>query len=398
MREFYIYGFKSREEYTRKSARSYDDERRRLENWLGDYISFRQRSDRKNVFLSIDSRAAHQNPFYKAFKTKSFTDADITLHFILLDLLDEAGKALSISEITKKLDEYLSVFSEPRVFDESTVRKKLREYVREGMLVTEKRGKSLYYKRTKTAPEYDTDLLHFFSEIAPCGIIGSYLLDKKEDYEEHFIFKHHYITSAMDSEIICQLFIAMREKRSVTLETWNCHKNHMAKIPAIPIRMMISVQNGRQYLMAYTPQFKRITSFRTDHIVSVKFGEKTERFDELREKLNGMKFHMWGVSTQSRSRHRMDHVEFTVHYDDSEQHIHRRLEREKRCGIVERIDKNTSRFYADVYDANEMVPWIRTFICRITDVHFSDKKLEEQFKNDIEKMYQLYGIESGEIQ
>ena len=97
----------------------------------------------------------------------------------MLDLLDEAGKALSISEITKKLDEYLSVFSEPRVFDESTVRKKLREYVREGMLVTEKREKSLYYKRTKTAPEYDIDLLHFFSEIAPCGIIGSYLLDKK---------------------------------------------------------------------------------------------------------------------------------------------------------------------------------------------------------------------------
>lgn len=30
MREFYIYGFKSRDEYTGKSARSYDDERRRL--------------------------------------------------------------------------------------------------------------------------------------------------------------------------------------------------------------------------------------------------------------------------------------------------------------------------------------------------------------------------------
>lgn len=26
MREFYVYGFKSREKYTRKSARSYDDE------------------------------------------------------------------------------------------------------------------------------------------------------------------------------------------------------------------------------------------------------------------------------------------------------------------------------------------------------------------------------------
>ena len=27
MRDFYVYGFKSREDYTKKSARSYDDER-----------------------------------------------------------------------------------------------------------------------------------------------------------------------------------------------------------------------------------------------------------------------------------------------------------------------------------------------------------------------------------
>ena len=36
MREFYVYGFKSRDEYTKKSGRSYDDERRRIESWLGD--------------------------------------------------------------------------------------------------------------------------------------------------------------------------------------------------------------------------------------------------------------------------------------------------------------------------------------------------------------------------
>ena len=56
MREFYVYGFKSRDEYGRKSTRSYDDERRRVESWLGDYMQFRKNADGKNVFLSIDSR------------------------------------------------------------------------------------------------------------------------------------------------------------------------------------------------------------------------------------------------------------------------------------------------------------------------------------------------------
>ena len=30
MRQFYVYGFKSRNEYDKKSARSYDNERRRI--------------------------------------------------------------------------------------------------------------------------------------------------------------------------------------------------------------------------------------------------------------------------------------------------------------------------------------------------------------------------------
>lgn len=109
-----------------------------------------------------------------------------------------------------------------------------------------------------------------------------------------------------------------------------------------------------------------------------------------------MKPHMWGVSTQGRSGQRMEHVKFTVHYEDDEQHIHQRLDREKRCGTVEKIDNNTSLFYADVYDVSEMIPWIRTFISRITDIHFSDPVTEVQFKKDIEKMYKLYGLEGGE--
>ncbi len=180
MREFYIYGFKSREEYTKKSPRSYDDERRRVENWLGDYMYFRQNPDGKNVFLAIDSRVSHHNPFYKAFKTKSFTDIDITLHFILLDLFEVAEEALPIGRIIEQLDQYLSVFQKQKIFDESTIRKKLNEYVKEGILTTEKHGKSFYYKRTEMGLEYDTDILNFFSEVAPCGVIGSYLLDKKK--------------------------------------------------------------------------------------------------------------------------------------------------------------------------------------------------------------------------
>ena len=89
MREFYVYGFKSRDEYDKKSARSYDNERRRIESWLGDYMSFRQGENGKNVFLSIDSRSSSRNPLYNVFKSKSAitTPHYFLIHYILFLLL-----------------------------------------------------------------------------------------------------------------------------------------------------------------------------------------------------------------------------------------------------------------------------------------------------------------------
>ncbi len=396
MREFYIYGFKSREEYTRKSPRTYDDERRRLESWLGDYMQFRQTPEGKNVFISIDSRRSAHNPLYKAWKAKSFTDRGITLHFLLFDILSVPDIKMTLGEITEQMDGYLGQFSVPMVFDESTVRKKLKEYVNEGLVITEKIGKMVLYSRSANYPLPDVDMLDYFSEVLPCGVIGSFLLDKGGQDEHHFTFKHHYITGAMDSEVLYSLFIAIREKRSITLETVNRHKKRTSENQVIPLKIMVSVQSGRQYLMAYTPSVRRISSFRIDNIVLVKPGEVNEQYEEVQSKLIGMRPHIWGVSTQNRSGERLEHVEFTIRYQDDEQHIPRRLEREKRCGVVEHLDNNTSRFSASVFDASEMIPWLRTFICRITDIHFSNTELAQRFKSDVDDMYALYGIGGDE--
>lgn len=65
MREFYVFGFKSRAEYDAKSARSYDDERRRIESWLGDHMRFTKTPEGKNVFLSVNSsREKSLPPFF----------------------------------------------------------------------------------------------------------------------------------------------------------------------------------------------------------------------------------------------------------------------------------------------------------------------------------------------
>lgn len=109
-------------------------------------------------------------------------------------------------------------------------------------------------------------------------------------------------------------------------------------------------------------------------IIFVKLEEEDTSFNAARKKLESMQPYMWEVSTQGGSGGRLEHVEFTIRYSAWEPHIHQRLEREKRCGTVTKIDDNTSRFSADIFDASEIIPWIRTFICRITEIHISNQR------------------------
>ena len=400
MREFYVYGIKSREDYKSKSTRTYDDERRRMESWLGDHMSFVRTPEGKNVFISIDSRVSDHNPLYKAWKAKSFTDGDITLHFILFDILYAPEVEYGVSELMEIIDEkYLSIFDEPMMFDESTLRKKLKEYTDLGIVSSRKVGKRLVYRRTEDNVSIpDTHTLNFYSEIAPCGVIGSFLLDKTEHEEHPFDFKHHYITSALDSGVLAMLFEAMRTKSVITVSNMSRKRDEPRRNRIIPLRVFISVQNGRQHLLAYQPDFNCIKSFRIDYLSNVKIEETTPRFDELRASLDEMQTKMWGVNTK-RNRHgeeHVEHVEFVVKIEPGEEHIIRRLNREKRVGTVEKIDDNTYRFYADVYDTMEMIPWIRTFICRIIKLNFSNRTAENQFKTDLGTMYSMYGLRGGE--
>lgn len=396
MREFYVYGFKSRNAYDKKSSRTYDDERRRMESWLGEHMSFVRNKEGKNMFISIDSRVISHNPLYKAWKAKSFTDGDITLHFIIFDILNTPEVSLPLSEIMHRIDrEYLCNFAEPMMFDESTVRKKLKEYMSEGIIIGEKQGRSMYYRRAENVDIPDnTDVLDFYSEAAPCGVIGSFLLDKYRKNDTHFGFKHHYITGALDSDVLAELFDAMHRKCKITVTNVSGRSGISRKIHMIPLRVFISVQNGRQHLLAYVPAVNRLKSFRVDFLSDIKIGDACKEFDMYRAMLDERMSHMWGISCGKQSV--CEFVEFTVYVGEGEEHIIRRLQREKRIGKVEKLDENHYRFCAEAYDISEMIPWIRTFICRITDLNFSNSSIESIFKKDIEEMYEMYGIKDGE--
>ena len=271
MRDFYIYGFKSRNEYNRKSARSYDNEKRRIESWLGNYMSFHQDASGKNVFLSVDSRNITSNPLYEAFKAKSFTDRDIILHFYILDMLAD-GTCMTTKEMMDKIsEEYLAEFQNIELPDESSLRRKLKEYVKIGIVKAEKKGKTVCYSLCDSNISLDEwqDAVAFYSEEDPLGVIGSYIVDRMEDNPDYFSFKHHYILHALDSEVLYQLLTAIGEKKKVLIDIKSLHQKEV-----FPVKILISTQTGRQYLLAYYYAYSEFIIYRIDNITDVKAVEQ----------------------------------------------------------------------------------------------------------------------------
>lgn len=241
MRDFYVYGFKTRGDYTAKSARTYDNERRRIESWMAGSVRWENSAKGKRVFLSVDSARVPQNPLYAAWKSKSFTKTDIRLHFFLLDLFAD-GEAWTIEQATDAMSERYGA-----VFDAQTVRAKLREYEREGVVRSEKRGRALYY--TLSARALDSmpcrrellDAVQFFQEVAPFGFVGSTLLDTAGEENDLFYFKHHFIVHALEDGVLGALTGAIDGRRSVTLENYSRRSGHRTLIQGVPLRILVSV-------------------------------------------------------------------------------------------------------------------------------------------------------------
>jgi hypothetical protein len=162
------------------------------------------------------------------------------------------------------------------------------------------------------------------------------------------------------------------------------------------MKIYVSAQGGRQYLLCYQYGAKRLGFFRLDAIHKVKAGTVECQHDRYMGYYEKFLEHLWGVSVGE--GYNLDHIEMTISVGPGEGHIPQRLEREKRHGTVEKLDEHTYRFSADVYDASEMLPWLRTFIGRIVDLQCSNQSVVDTFYGDLEEMTRMYGGDGHTVQ
>lgn len=397
MQHFYIYGFYTREEFEGGSARSYDNERRRLEGWMGQYYGFRMTRGGKANFISFDSRSVRRNPLYRALKSKAFMPNDIMLHFLILDVLQD-GEEHGVQEILRGCGERLDRAHAPYIFEENTLRDKLAEYEALGVLISRRQGRDKYYRMqpcTDVTPL--AAALAFFSEVTGCGVVGSYLEDRLQEPCEAFRMKHHYIVQTFDSELMCTLLEAMHASQDVLLIHMGKDGKQENQQTVLPLYILRSVQDGRTYLVAWGRRQRGFISCRLDRISAVKSVKRTRAEEEsaagevtaLRAAYDATRANRWGASLNGK---KLQHIEFSIRVRPWEEHVKRRLYRERRGGCVEELGGGVMRFSAELYDPSEILPWIRSFAGRITAFRCENEFVRNRFFDDLAEMGDIYGV------
>lgn len=400
LRDFFIYGFKQRSDFTRKSSRTYDDERRRAESWLGEALRYDDSVRGRQISISVDSGHLFENPLYQAYAAKSFTDNDIRLHFLLLDLLAD-GEARDLNSITDALNETYGM-----MFEAQTVRNKLREYTAEGILLTEKHGKTAYYRLMQDAPALDpsanpalAEAIRFFSQDDAFGVVGAQIMQANNLKNDIFLRKHHYIVHTLEDSILPDILAAIDGGCMLQFTTFSAKRNGGERssggtFDAIPMQISVSSQTGRRYLSAYLPDIKRYHAFRLDFIRDVKIGAPVPDYAALAENYRRNLQRVFGVSFGVRGTQNVEPLRLTIRADaETEGYIIERLEREKRIGAVKQIGNDLFVLTADVFDPNEVMHWAKTLIGRIVSVEGGSEEVRGRFAWDIRKMQQMYGGE-----
>lgn len=393
VRDFYIFGFHTRESFDAKSKRTYDNEKRRIESWLSDHVHASLEGHKKKVSVQVDSGNIFQNPLYQCYRSKTFTDNDIRLHFILMDALEDS--TMSVSEIA----DYISA-NYGMVIDVQIIRIKLKEYVKEGLVSEIKSGRNILYTKTDCYADDIVsrykglgDMIKFFSEENPFSVVGSFIMDKLGAKNNIFVRKHAYMVHTLDDEILIDIMEAMEQKKAVLLSCVSRKNDKKHEITAIPLKIHCSVQTGRNYLIMYFAKQKRLMSVRVDSIVKVTPLDVVADYDTYYRYYEDNRRFLWGTSFgKARKYGQKEHIHMEIVIDETkEMYVVKRLEREKRSGTVTKKSDGLYAFDIDLFDANEAFPWIKTFIGRIVAFETTNEELQDKFDSDIARLYEIYG-------
>ena len=320
---------------------------------------------------------------------------NLSFDFAIMDILEENPDGISWFSLTSdsnstKHDNHLENYVNKGI-DKKSVKPKLEKLANTGIIEFFENGEKIRKVNTRQIKQLlsSTEVkqaIQFASKTSPLGVIGSYILDNLKTVDSESLntpihYKHHFIFNSIDYEIMYILMDAITNKNTVEIET----ERYGIKT-VVPLKLYISTQTGRTYIIFWDLHESILFSENLEKILAAKQLEICSEYESYISKLSEIESNIWGVAFKKENTFDLEHVRFVLEYSpEEESYIPSRIRKEAVTGNVSDIDESHIEFTADLIDSKEMIPWIRSFFCRITDIDFP---YSNRIKEDISLLSQ----------
>ena len=393
LKDFLVYGFHMRDDHDHISARTYDNELRRVKSLLGDTLRWDSDQTGKRFFISADASGLSVNPLHRMYRLHTFTDNDILLRFLIPDALYAAGEPLDLPTVLEAVCERSNL-----IFDEQTVRRKLNEYIRLGIVVTKKVGRRSLYALSEAdiLPDDSEGLdewLAFFREAEPFGSLADEIMLRERFFNLFMRFKHHFLMCTLDDDEGMVLLEAMRDQSAVHCRIARQYAhNAVYETTILPVQFRFSEQTGRRYVIAWDDCRKRVRALRMDLIHQAKIVPPMPDAQEHRAEAIGRIQKLWGVSF--RDGNSAETLRMTLRIDPvRDGFVLDRIRREGRGGRLQQIGEDSFLYEIEVLDVGEMMEWVKTFIGRIRKLESGSDEIAARFREEIQRLSEMYADE-----
>lgn len=266
-------------------------------------------------------------------------------------------------------------------------------------------------RQTKILNSICQCLLDFYSKYYMFGEVGVFLLDRMENSSmSPFRLKHEHYMQALNDYNCIDLLYAIEQGKWCRIQYKHGMNGEKIELLCYPIEIRVGFRNGRESLVYYEPFKECYTTLRLEFIESIYYCEDQEirqvlqKYDErytnefidmeIENARRSIK-NSWGISTTVGQQKNamtpaiLHKVKMRIAFDPKmEGFIRRRLQRECRLGqVVVNETEGYIDFEVEVTDAGELIPWVRSFYCRIISCEGIPEDRFEM-KKDVEMMLQ----------
>ena len=410
-REMFVNGYRGYSEYLDTISveeRRYSNHADWIKNCLYNCVQWPERGRK---WFSYDQMRISANPLNRLYQANKMSNAfSYALFFALCHMLQD-GKELSLAGITKLLDEQYDIASKE---EKSKVVSHLNKYVADGWL---KKCESGQYRLSEWLPisadqkglfdRYPklVDAVTFFAEQSALGIIGSQILDLCEYTNDTFVFKHKYIAQVLDAIVLNDVLHSIQSRKPVQICAEQTSSSVSEEITALPIKVLSSTLDGRQYVLIFDLDEKRYRSIRLDYIEgispsSINKKNLAEKIGKTIEQVfaegNSCIQTIWSSTVRAQALH----VSVLFEYDaKKEGHIRNRIYRETRGkGEITEEQPGRLRYVCDVDNPLEMTTWLLSLTGYIKSIEADDRRnthrLKNRFFTHVKNQYDIYHSKS----